>query len=104
MSAASATRMLKRAWAGPSMRWWRPSAKRIAARALAPTADRQHESGGPTMSKIDHHLQDPGDSDLSTEPESSRAWWFLGTLAVLRNPRGAPPCPTIIELTVPPGG
>ena len=56
------------------------------------------------MSKIDHPQQDPVDSDLSTEPESSRAWWFLGTLAVLRNPVGAPRCPTIIELTVPPGG
>jgi quercetin dioxygenase-like cupin family protein len=56
------------------------------------------------MSKIDRLLQDPVAGDLSTEPESSRAWWFLGTLAVLRNPRGAPRCPTIIELTVPPGG
>jgi quercetin dioxygenase-like cupin family protein len=56
------------------------------------------------MSKIDPLLQDPGDSELSTEPESSRAWWFLGTLAVLRNPFGAPRCPTIIELTIPPGG
>jgi mannose-6-phosphate isomerase-like protein (cupin superfamily) len=56
------------------------------------------------MSQTDHPLPNPGERDLSTEPESSRAWWFLGTLAVLRNPRGAPTCPTIIELTVPPGG
>jgi quercetin dioxygenase-like cupin family protein len=41
---------------------------------------------------------------LSTEPGSSRAWWFLGTLAVLRNPSGAPRTPTVIELTIPPGG
>ena len=41
---------------------------------------------------------------LATEPATSRAWWFLGTLAVLRNPEGAPRTPTVIELTVPPGG
>ena len=41
---------------------------------------------------------------LSTEPGSGRAWWFLGTLAVLRNPDGAPRTPTIIELTIPSGG
>jgi quercetin dioxygenase-like cupin family protein len=41
---------------------------------------------------------------LSTEPATSRAWWFLGTLAVLRNPDGAPRTPAVIELTVPPGG
>jgi mannose-6-phosphate isomerase-like protein (cupin superfamily)/catechol 2,3-dioxygenase-like lactoylglutathione lyase family enzyme len=41
---------------------------------------------------------------LSSEPETSRAWWFLGTLAVLRNPEGAPRTPAVIELTVPPGG
>jgi quercetin dioxygenase-like cupin family protein len=41
---------------------------------------------------------------LSTEPATSRAWWFLGTLAVLRNPAGAPRTPAVIELTVPPGG
>jgi mannose-6-phosphate isomerase-like protein (cupin superfamily) len=56
------------------------------------------------MSQTDHLLHDCGNGDLYTEPERSRAWWFLGTLAVLRNPRGAPTCPTIIELTVPPGG
>jgi mannose-6-phosphate isomerase-like protein (cupin superfamily)/catechol 2,3-dioxygenase-like lactoylglutathione lyase family enzyme len=41
---------------------------------------------------------------LSTERATSRAWWFLGTLAVLRNPEGAPRTPAVIELTVPPGG
>ena len=41
---------------------------------------------------------------LATEPETSRAWWFLGTLAVLRNPVGTPRTPAVIELTVPPGG
>jgi len=41
---------------------------------------------------------------LSSEPPTSRAWWFLGTLAVLRNPQGAPRTPAVIELTVPPGG
>jgi quercetin dioxygenase-like cupin family protein/catechol 2,3-dioxygenase-like lactoylglutathione lyase family enzyme len=41
---------------------------------------------------------------LSTEPATSRAWWFLGTLAVLRNPEGAPRTPAVIELTLPPGG
>lgn len=41
---------------------------------------------------------------IATEPDTSRAWWFLGTLAVLRNPVGAPRTPTVIELTVPPGG
>jgi mannose-6-phosphate isomerase-like protein (cupin superfamily) len=44
------------------------------------------------------------DRGLATRPETSRAWWFLGTLAVLRNPDGAPRCPAVIELTVPPGG
>ncbi|MGH8888771.1 MAG: cupin domain-containing protein [Acidothermaceae bacterium] len=39
-----------------------------------------------------------------TDPETSRAWWFLGTLAVLRNPVGAPRLPAVIELTIPPGG
>jgi quercetin dioxygenase-like cupin family protein/catechol 2,3-dioxygenase-like lactoylglutathione lyase family enzyme len=42
--------------------------------------------------------------ELVTEPGSGRAWWFLGTLAVLRNPEGAPRVPAVIELTVPPGG
>lgn len=41
---------------------------------------------------------------LSTEPGGGQAWWFLGTLAVLRNPEGAPRTPTVIELTIPPGG
>ena len=41
---------------------------------------------------------------LSTEPGGGPAWWFLGTLAVLCNPQGAPLTPTVIELTIPPGG
>jgi quercetin dioxygenase-like cupin family protein len=46
----------------------------------------------------------PQARSLSTEPGRGRAWWFLGTLAVLRNPDGAPLTPTVIELTIPPGG
>jgi quercetin dioxygenase-like cupin family protein/catechol 2,3-dioxygenase-like lactoylglutathione lyase family enzyme len=46
----------------------------------------------------------PEQRDIVTEPDTSRAWWFLGTLAVLRNPEGAPRTPAVIELTVPPGG
>ena len=41
---------------------------------------------------------------LSTDPGAGRAWWFLGTLAVLRDPDGAPRTPTVIELTIPSGG
>ena len=41
---------------------------------------------------------------IATEPGGGRAWWFLGTLAVLRNPDGAPRSPTVIELMIPPGG
>ena len=41
---------------------------------------------------------------IVSEPETSQAWWFLGTLAVLRNPEGTPRTPAVIELTVPPGG
>lgn len=41
---------------------------------------------------------------LATQPSTSRRWWFLGTLAVLRNPDGAPRTPAVIELTIPPGG
>lgn len=41
---------------------------------------------------------------ITSDPATSRAWWFLGTLALLRNPEGAPRTPTVIELTVPPGG
>jgi len=47
---------------------------------------------------------DPVDRTIATVPTTSRAWWFLGTLAVLRNPVGAPRTPAVIELTVPPGG
>jgi mannose-6-phosphate isomerase-like protein (cupin superfamily)/catechol 2,3-dioxygenase-like lactoylglutathione lyase family enzyme len=45
-----------------------------------------------------------GERHIATERATSRAWWFLGTLAVLRNPEGAPRTPAVIELTVPPGG
>lgn len=41
---------------------------------------------------------------ITSEAATSRAWWFLGTLAVLRNPIGAPRAPAVIELTIPPGG
>lgn len=41
---------------------------------------------------------------MLTDPGAGRAWWFLGTLAVLRNPEGAPRTPTVIELTIPSGG
>jgi len=44
------------------------------------------------------------DRGIATDRTTSRAWWFLGTLAVLRNPPGAPRTPAVIELTVPPGG
>ncbi len=46
----------------------------------------------------------PVERQLASSPAGSRAWWFLGTLAVLRNPPGAPRSPAVIELTVPPGG
>jgi quercetin dioxygenase-like cupin family protein/catechol 2,3-dioxygenase-like lactoylglutathione lyase family enzyme len=42
------------------------------------------------------------ESTIATEPATSRAWWFLGTLAVVRNPQGAPRTPAVIELTLPP--
>ena len=45
-----------------------------------------------------------GERSLATNPGECRAWWFLGTLAVLRNPSGAPRTPTVIELTIPSGG
>jgi quercetin dioxygenase-like cupin family protein len=41
---------------------------------------------------------------LSSDPGAGQAWWFLGTLAVLRNPSGAPRTPAVIELTIPSGG
>jgi len=47
---------------------------------------------------------DNAERQIFTEPETSRAWWFLGTLAVLRNPIGAPRLPAVIELRIPPGG
>jgi quercetin dioxygenase-like cupin family protein/catechol 2,3-dioxygenase-like lactoylglutathione lyase family enzyme len=43
-------------------------------------------------------------SAIASEPTTSRAWWFLGTLAVLRNPEGSAPVPVVMELTIPPGG
>jgi uncharacterized cupin superfamily protein/catechol 2,3-dioxygenase-like lactoylglutathione lyase family enzyme len=46
----------------------------------------------------------PVGRELATDRASSRAWWFLGTLAVLRNPAGAPRTPVVLELVVPPGG
>lgn len=46
----------------------------------------------------------PSPAGITSEPETSPAWWFLGTLAVLRNPPGAPRIPVVMELTVPPGG
>ena len=46
----------------------------------------------------------PPERHIIGEPATSRAWWFLGTLAVLRNPPGAPRTPVVMELTVPPGG
>lgn len=46
----------------------------------------------------------PAQRQIFSEPSTSRAWWFLGTLAVLRNPEGTPRTPAVIELTVPPGG
>jgi quercetin dioxygenase-like cupin family protein/catechol 2,3-dioxygenase-like lactoylglutathione lyase family enzyme len=41
---------------------------------------------------------------IASEPTTSRAWWFLGTLAVLRNPEGSPRTPVVMELIIPPGG
>ncbi|MGH9095158.1 MAG: cupin domain-containing protein [Acidimicrobiales bacterium] len=47
---------------------------------------------------------EPTERQIFSEPDTSRAWWFLGTLAVLRNPEGAPRIPAVIELTIPPAG
>jgi quercetin dioxygenase-like cupin family protein/catechol 2,3-dioxygenase-like lactoylglutathione lyase family enzyme len=55
------------------------------------------------MTIIDNQ-RSPIDRRITSEPTTSPAWWFLGTLAVLRNPAGAPRTPAVIELTVPPGG
>lgn len=41
---------------------------------------------------------------IATDPGTSPAWWFLDTLAVLRNPADGPDTPTVLELIVPPGG
>lgn len=50
------------------------------------------------------HSSTSTDRAIISEPATSAAWWFLGTLAVLRNPQGAPRTPVVMELTVPPGG
>lgn len=55
-------------------------------------------------STLSTDLGEPIARQIFSEPDTSRAWWFLGTLAVLRNPEGAPRTPAVIELTVPPGG
>lgn len=54
-----------------------------------------------TMTDHDSRSDNP---KIVSEPATSPAWWFLGTLAVLRNPPGAPRTPAVMELTVPPGG
>ena len=46
----------------------------------------------------------PTERRIVTTPETSRAWWFLGTLSVLRNPPDAPHTPAVIEMTIPAGG
>lgn len=56
-------------------------------------------------SSLDTAAADTGTRrELSSERESSRAWWFLGTLAIVRNPIGAPRTPAVVELVIPPGG
>jgi mannose-6-phosphate isomerase-like protein (cupin superfamily)/catechol 2,3-dioxygenase-like lactoylglutathione lyase family enzyme len=42
--------------------------------------------------------------EVLSRPGEGKAWWFLETLALVRTPAGAPRVPTVIELTVPPGG
>jgi quercetin dioxygenase-like cupin family protein/catechol 2,3-dioxygenase-like lactoylglutathione lyase family enzyme len=39
-----------------------------------------------------------------TDPSTSKAWWFLDSTVVLRNPEGSPTFPLVMELIVPPGG
>jgi hypothetical protein len=41
---------------------------------------------------------------IATDSGTSPGWWFLDTLAVLRNPADGPAAPIVLELTVPPGG
>lgn len=55
------------------------------------------------MTMTDRSVRSTG-PQICSEPATSPAWWFLGTLAVLRNPPGAPRTPVVMELTVPPGG
>lgn len=56
------------------------------------------------MTSIDPSADFADERQLQTTPENSRAWWFLGSLVVLRNPEGAPRVPAVIEMTFPPGG
>ena len=46
----------------------------------------------------------PFQPSIVSESSTSKAWWFLGTLAVLRNPQDSPRTPVVMELTIPPGG
>jgi quercetin dioxygenase-like cupin family protein/catechol 2,3-dioxygenase-like lactoylglutathione lyase family enzyme len=55
------------------------------------------------MTLTDHPIHTT-ERQIASEPATSPAWWFLGTLAVLRNPPGAPRTPVVLELIVPPGG
>lgn len=41
---------------------------------------------------------------FSTSSATGKAWWFLGGLAILRNPDTSPRIPAIIEMHFPPGG
>ncbi|KIQ08028.1 cupin domain-containing protein [Rhodococcus sp. MEB064] len=45
-----------------------------------------------------------GTRQLVSEPETSRAWWFLGALIIVRNPENSPRTPAVIDMTFPPGG
>lgn len=55
------------------------------------------------MTTTEHSSRSTG-HEIISESATSSAWWFLGTLAVLRNPQGAPRTPVVMELTIPPGG
>lgn len=41
---------------------------------------------------------------FSTVSGTGKAWWFLGGLAILRNPDSAPRTPVLIEMRFPQGG
>jgi quercetin dioxygenase-like cupin family protein/catechol 2,3-dioxygenase-like lactoylglutathione lyase family enzyme len=60
--------------------------------------------GGESTMTVTQQAIRSDNREIATERDSSRAWWFLGSLALLRNPEGAPRTPAVIELTVPPGG